>query len=83
MLRLIQTHRVPLPNRTLLKCCESLGYNAGIVWSLMLSYCLQDWLLMEEEFVANQERLKPQEERNQADRDKACKLAPFRSHASY
>ncbi len=32
----------------------------------------QDWLLMEEEFVANQERLKPQEERNQADRDKAC-----------
>ena len=26
---------------------------------------------MEEEFVANQERLKPQEERNQADRDKA------------
>ena len=49
----------------------------------MLSYCLQDWLLMEEEFVANQERLKPQEERNQADRDKACKLAPFRSHASY
>ena len=31
---------------------------------------MQDWLLMEEEFVANQERLKPQEERNQADRDK-------------
>lgn len=35
--------------------------------------CPQDWLLMEEEFVANQERLKPQEERNQADRDKASR----------
>ena len=34
----------------------------------------QDWLLMEEEFVANQERLKPQEERNQADRDKVRRI---------
>lgn len=33
---------------------------------------VKDWLLMEEEFVANQERLKPQEERNEEDRSKAC-----------
>ena len=32
---------------------------------------VKDWLLMEEEYVANQERLKPQEERNQEDRSKA------------
>jgi 26S proteasome regulatory subunit T2 len=31
---------------------------------------VKDWLLMEEEFVANQERLKPQEERNEEDRTK-------------
>eukprot|EP00891_Asterochloris_glomerata_P002949 jgi/Astpho2/2949/fgenesh1_pm.00050_%23_62_t len=31
---------------------------------------VKDWLLMEEEYVANQERLKPQEERNQEDRSK-------------
>lgn len=31
---------------------------------------VKDWLLMEEEFVANQERLKPQEERNEEDRSK-------------
>ena len=31
---------------------------------------IKDWLLMEEEFVANQERLKPQEERNEEDRSK-------------
>ena len=31
---------------------------------------VKDWLLMEEEFVQNQERLKPQEERNQEDRTK-------------
>lgn len=31
---------------------------------------VKDWLLMEEEFVTNQERLKPQEERNQEDRTK-------------
>jgi len=32
---------------------------------------VKDWLLMEQEFVANQERLKPQEERNEVDRSKA------------
>lgn len=32
---------------------------------------VKDWLLMEEEFVHNQERLKPQEERNEEDRTKA------------
>ena len=32
---------------------------------------IKDWLLMEEEFVSNQERLKPQEERNEEDRSKA------------
>ena len=32
---------------------------------------VKDWLLMEQEFVANQERLKPQEERNEEDRSKA------------
>ena len=32
---------------------------------------VKDWLLMEEEFVSNQERLKPQEERNEEDRTKA------------
>ena len=31
---------------------------------------IKDWLLMEEEFVSNQERLKPQEERNEEDRTK-------------
>lgn len=31
---------------------------------------VKDWLLMEEEFVANQERLKPQEERNEEERSK-------------
>ena len=31
---------------------------------------VKDWLLMEEEFVQNQERLKPQEERNEEDRTK-------------
>ena len=31
---------------------------------------IKDWLLMEEEFVQNQERLKPQEERNEEDRTK-------------
>lgn len=33
---------------------------------------VKDWLLMEEEFVQNQERLKPQEERNEEDRTKVC-----------
>ena len=32
---------------------------------------VKDWLLMEEELVQNQERLKPQEERNEEDRSKA------------
>lgn len=36
---------------------------------------VKDWLLMEEEFVANQERLKPQEERNEEDRTKVLSLA--------
>lgn len=31
---------------------------------------LKDWLLLEEEYVTNQERLKPQEERNEEDRTK-------------
>lgn len=35
---------------------------------------VKDWLLMEEEFVANQERLKPQEERNEEDRSKVDDL---------
>ena len=35
---------------------------------------VKDWLLMEEEFVANQERLKPQEERNEEDRSKVWGL---------
>ena len=35
---------------------------------------VKDWLLMEEEFVANQERLKPQEERNEEDRSKVLLL---------
>ncbi|GAB4821156.1 hypothetical protein N2152v2_008202 [Parachlorella kessleri] len=35
---------------------------------------VKDWLLMEEEFVQNQERLKPQEERNQEDRTKVDDL---------
>lgn len=33
---------------------------------------VKDWLLMEEEFVQNQERLRPQEERNEEDRSKVC-----------
>jgi 26S proteasome regulatory subunit T2 len=35
---------------------------------------VKDWLLMEEEYVATQERLKPQEERNQEDRNKVDDL---------
>lgn len=31
---------------------------------------VKDWLLMEEEYVTNQERLAPQEERNEEDRTK-------------
>lgn len=33
---------------------------------------VKDWLIMEEEFVSNQERLKPQEERNEEERTKVC-----------
>lgn len=35
---------------------------------------IKDWLLMEEEFLTNQERLRPQEERNQEDRTKVRPL---------
>ncbi|KAI3936586.1 hypothetical protein MKW92_003467 [Papaver armeniacum] len=35
---------------------------------------IQDYLLMEEEFVSNQERLKPQEDKNQEDRSKVDDL---------
>mmetsp|Transcript_1703 Transcript_1703/g.4938 ORF Transcript_1703/g.4938 Transcript_1703/m.4938 type:complete len:446 (+) Transcript_1703:224-1561(+) len=35
---------------------------------------IKDWLLMEEEFLANQEQLRPQEERNQEDRAKVDDL---------
>ncbi len=35
---------------------------------------VKDWLLMEEEFVQNQERLKPQEERNEEDRTKVGRM---------
>ena len=38
---------------------------------------VKDWLLMEEEFVANQERLKPQEERNEEDRSKVQGLVLY------
>jgi 26S proteasome regulatory subunit T2 len=35
---------------------------------------VKDWLLMEEEFVANQEALRPQEERNEEERSKVDDL---------
>ena len=35
---------------------------------------VKDYLLMEEEYVANQERLKPQEDRTEEDRTKASPL---------
>lgn len=35
---------------------------------------IKDWLLMEEEFLANQERLRPQEGRNEQDRSKVDEL---------
>jgi 26S proteasome regulatory subunit T2 len=35
---------------------------------------IKDYLLMEEEFVQNQERLKPQEEKNQAERGQVDEL---------
>ena len=36
---------------------------------------VKDWLLMEEEFVQNQERLKPQEEKNEEERTRVRTLA--------
>ncbi len=36
--------------------------------------CVKDYLLMEEEFVAGQERLKPQEDKNETDRSKVDNL---------
>ena len=42
---------------------------------------VKDYLLMEEEFVRNQEALKPQEERNEEDRSKA-RTRPTTSCAS-
>ena len=33
---------------------------------------IKDYLLMEEEFIRNQERLKPQEEKNEEERSKVC-----------
>jgi 26S proteasome regulatory subunit T2 len=35
---------------------------------------VKDWLLLEQEYVANQEALKPQEERNEEDRSKVDDL---------
>jgi 26S proteasome regulatory subunit T2 len=35
---------------------------------------MKDYLLMEEEFVAGQERLKPQEDKNEKDRSKVDDL---------
>ncbi len=35
---------------------------------------MKDYLLMEEEFVAGQERLKPQEDKNEEDRSKVDDL---------
>ena len=64
-----------------LGCClqSSLGAklpgitpNAKCKLRLLKLERIKDWLLMEEEFVSNQERLKPQEERNEEDRTKAC-----------
>ena len=36
---------------------------------------IKDYLLMEEEFIRNQERLKPQEEKNEEERSKVDKLS--------
>ena len=41
------------------------------LWNGRVRPCLADWLLMEEEFVANQERIKPHTERAEEDRSKA------------
>lgn len=42
---------------------------------------VKDWLLMEEEFVANQEQQRPQEERNKEDRSKVWMLC-VKGHVS-
>lgn len=42
----------------------------SVVISPLSSQWMQDWLLMEEEFVQNQERLKPADERNEEERTK-------------
>ncbi len=44
---------------------------------------VKDWLLMEEEFVANQERLKPQEERNEEERNKVRQRLCYCCSISY
>jgi 26S proteasome regulatory subunit T2 len=39
---------------------------------------IKDYLLMEEEFIRNQERLKPQEEKNEEERSKVSNHSKFR-----
>ena len=48
-------------------CCGALVCDANCCPAI---FTLQDWLLMEEEFVQNQERLKPADERNEEERTK-------------
>ena len=43
---------------------------------------IKDYLLMEEEFIRNQERLKPQEEKNEEERSKVY-LPHFERKLSY
>ena len=45
--------------------------NAKCKLRLLKMERIKDWLLLEEEFVTNQQRLKPQEERAEEDRSKA------------
>ena len=47
--------------------------NAKCKLRLLKMERIKDWLLLEEEFVTNQQRLKPQEERAEEDRSKVCK----------
>ena len=44
---------------------------------------IKDWLLMEEEFLTNQERLRPQEERNQEDRTKVHHIVSWHVALQY
>ena len=46
--------------------------NAKCKLRLLKMERIKDWLLLEEEFVTNQQRLKPQEERAEEDRSKVC-----------